>query len=533
MAFETIWNEIIENKPNSMTMDEYKNYILGFVFYRYLCINQEEYLTEQNILDVNPDESVNDAFCREAVEDELTDYLVDISSALGYAIEPNETWETLLNKINNETIQPVDFQNLFENFKKNIKLNPEMGQKFNGIFDDVNIGDTRLGNDTNSRAKTLCEIMKYVDEMSDVETPEELFRKLLEHFAGCAGKVGGKFYTPKSVSVILAKIVTSNLKTLERTFTVYDPACGSGSTMLELIKTVPDGNRQGTIKFFGGEKELTTYNLARMNLFINGVSSGNVFLKNTDTLGDDWPDGKDSRGIDCPRKVDAVVSDIEFSTKWNNSAQRINDPRFKDFGKLAPKTKADYSFLLHGLYHLDEEGTLAMVVPHGVLYRDKAEACIRKSLISHSTGNKIYAVIGLPENIMFSEKGKKAVPVAIIVLKKTRETDDILFIDASRDFEKGKNKNYLKKEHIEKILDAYNSREKIPNYAYLASMEEIIENKYNLSISRYVNTIEEEEEIDLSELYMLLKKDDEELSVLKSKVYKTLKNLGFAPEEDE
>ena len=533
MSFEKVWNDIADNKPESMTMDEYKNYILGFVFYRYICFNQENHLAKNNLLDVKPNQTINDAFKEQANGDELEEYLEDISKTFGYAIEPDDTWATLIGKIQNETIVPSDFQNIFEHFNKNIKLNPEMGQTFCGIFDDVKIADTRLGEDTNSRAKTLCEIVKNVDEMSESYTPSELFKKLIENFANCAGKVGGKFYTPEAVSRIMAEIVASGFQHEERVFTVYDPCCGSGSTLLELTKAVPNGNQRGVIKFFGEEKELTTYNLARMNLIIHGVSSNNMVLKNADTLGEDWPDGMDRRGNDNPRKVDAIVSDIEFSKSWNNAASRLKEARFKDYGKLAPKSTADFAFLLHGLYHLDEKGTMAIVVPHGVLFRGNAEGTIRENLINieNAAGNKIDAVIGLPGNIMFSEKGKPSVPVVILVLKQKRENSDILFIDASHEYKKGKNKNYLDEDHISKIVNAYKDRVDIPNYAKVVEYDAIKDNGFNLNIPRYIESGEKEPELDPLEIINQINLDEAEVKAANENMKNALIELGLIKPE--
>ncbi|MDR0317915.1 MAG: SAM-dependent methyltransferase, partial [Lactococcus lactis] len=229
-----------------------------------------------------------------------------------------------------------------------------------------------------------------------------------------------------------------------------------------------------------------------------------------------------------------VVSDIEFATSWDNSGSRKKEPRFKGYEKLAPKGTADYAFILHSLYHLNDEGTMAMVLPHGVLFRGgvpgqsgaQAESFIRKNLINHPSGNKIYAVIGLPENIMFSEKGKKSVAVAIVVFKKKRDTDDILFIDASNEFDKGKNKNFLSSEHIVKIIKAYKSRSGAPKYAHLATKNEIELNEYNLNIPRYISNVEEEAEIDLEVVNQLLNVDDEEIAEVKAKINETLKVLG-------
>ena len=532
--FDKIWSDIEENQIKSMTVSEFKNYILAFLFYRYLSESQENYLLTEQVIDINDGQAVNDVYGDVAVGTDLADYLDDISANLGYAIEPNDTWASLLSRIGDSSIIPSDYQKIFEHFNKNAQLNKEAAKNFQGIFDDISLGDSRLGSDTNKRARSLNKIVKLVDSFNYGDNAGKLFGELIERFAGSAGKTGGQFYTPHSVSELLAKIVTADIEESDNVFSVYDPACGSGSTLLSLKNQVPGGSRNGAIKYYGQEKELTTYNLARMNLLMNDISYKNIILNNADSLALDWPDGPDAQGVDQMRVFDAVVSDIEFATSWDNSASRKKDPRFKGYEKLAPKGTADYAFILHSLYHLNDEGTMAMVLPHGVLFRGgvpgqsgaQAESFIRKNLINHPSGNKIYAVIGLPENIMFSEKGKKSVVVAIVVFKKKRDTDDILFIDASNEFDKGKNKNFLSDKHIKKIMQAYTSRNDAPKYAHLATKYEIVLNEYNLNIPRYVSNVEEEAEIDLEVINQLLDADDVEIAQVKAKVDETLKVLG-------
>ena len=373
MDIDSIWATIEENLPDKMTMEEYKNYILGFLFYRHINEKQEEYLMNHYVIDIASDESVNNAFGRQVVKENLDDYIKDISSSLGYAICPHDTWSSLVNRINDNTIIPEDFQTIFDNFDKYTALNANAGRNYRDIFKDIKIADTRLGSDTNARAKTLCKIIDTVDKIEFKGEPGEIFRGLIERFARSSGKTGGKFYTPQAVSNLMAKLVTVDAKDIDTVFTAYDMSCGSGSSLLELKSEVPGGEREGAIKYYGEEIEFATYNLARMNLVINGIRASNVVLKNADTLGEDWPDGIDGNGYNHLRRFNAIVSDIEFSRKWDNSKYRLEDPRFQNYGRLAPKSTADYAFLLHGLYHLDEDGTMAVVVPHGILFRGKAE----------------------------------------------------------------------------------------------------------------------------------------------------------------
>ncbi|MFT8670025.1 MAG: type I restriction-modification system subunit M [Liquorilactobacillus hordei] len=521
-----LWAMANELRGN-MDAAEYKNYILAFMFYRYLSEFQEHYLVENNVLDIPEGESVNKVYLKEANGEDLKEYLEDISSSLGYAIAPQDTWKSLINKIDNSMVIPSDYQTIFDNFNKNTELNKEASQDFRGVFNDVNLGDSRLGSSTNERAKSLNRIVKLVD---DIDYKGEdgkdilgvIYEYLIGQFAASAGKKGGEFYTPHEVSKILAKVVTDGIGESDRIFSVYDPTCGSGSLLLTVGNELPGGNHPGAIKYYGQEKNTTTYNLARMNLMMHGVSFNNMTLSNADTLESDWPDGPDVKGIDHPRSFDAVVANPPYSAHWDNGETKLKDPRFSDYGKLAPKTKADYAFVLHSLYHLSEEGTMAIVLPHGVLFRGAAEGVIRKNLIEYKSGNRIYAVIGLPANLFYGV----SIPTTILVFKKKRTTKDILFIDASNEFEKGKNQNRLSDENINKIVETYRNRVDVDKYAHLASIDEIRENEYNLNIPRYVDTFEEEEPIDLQEVKSLLAKDNQEIAELEAKIAEQLKILG-------
>lgn len=516
-----LWAMANELRGN-MDASEYKNYILAFMFYRYLSIHQEEYLVSNNILDIVEGQTVNEAYLEQASGDDLPDYLEDISSALGYAIAPEDTWASLVQKIEDSKIIPSDYQTMFDNFNNNASLNRDAVQDFRGVFNDVNLGDSRLGSSTNERAKSLNRIVKLVDSIeyrSDDGTDilGSIYEYLIGQFAASAGKKGGEFYTPHEVSEILSRIVTMDCAKSDEFFTVYDPAMGSGSLLLTVGQNLPAGQ---PIKYYGQELNTTTYNLARMNLMMHGVSYTNMTLSNADTLESDWPDGLDAKGIDQPRRnFDAVVANPPYSAHWDNSETKLKDPRFKEYGKLAPKTKADYAFVLHSIYHLGEEGTMAIVLPHGVLFRGAAEGTIRKTIIEK---NYLDAVIGLPANIFYGT----GIPTVILVFKKNRSTKDVLFIDASQEFEKAKNQNRLTEENINKIVETYARREDVEKYAHVAGIEEIRENEFNLNIPRYVDTFEEEEEIDLDEVRRQLNQDKKEIAELEAKIADTLKILG-------
>ena len=294
---------------------------------------------------------------------------------------------------------------------------------------------------------------------------------------------------------------------------------GSGSLLLTVGNELPHDARSGAIKFYGQELNTTTYNLARMNLMMHDVTYSNMTLNNADTLESDWPDGPDEKGIDHPRSFDAVVANPPYSAKWDNDKTKLKDPRFSDYGKLAPASKADYAFILHSLYHLNNDGTMAIVLPHGVLFRGAAEATIRQTLIEK---NYLDAVIGLPANLFYGT----SIPTTILVFKKNRKNKDILFIDASKEFEKGKNQNTLTEENINKIISTYEKREDVDKFAHVATLDEIKENDYNLNIPRYVDTFEEEEPVDLEEVKKMLAQDDEDIKKLEAEIAKHLKILG-------
>ncbi|WP_298070688.1 type I restriction-modification system subunit M [uncultured Faecalibaculum sp.] len=528
----TLW--AMANKlRGTMDASEYKNYILSFMFYRYLSEKQMTYMEEQGLFDILAGVSENEAFAAAVKKEGWDDYLEELASSLGYAIKPEYTWQSLKDKIENSTVKPSDYQDIFDAFNESTKRNKEAEVDFKGIFSDVNLGDSRLGTTTVDRAKTLNKIVELVStiDYKDDEGRDILgtvYEYLIGQFAASAGKKGGEFYTPHEVSVIMAKIVTSgkDMTATNDAFSVYDPTCGSGSLLLTVGSELKGGNKQGAINYYGQEMNTTTYNLARMNLMMHGVDYQNMHLSNANTLGRDWPDGQDATGIDHSRSFEAVVANPPYSAKWEPEEGTIKDPRYKDYGRVAPKTKADYAFLLHGLYHLNNEGTMAIVLPHGVLFRGAAEGVIREALIKK---NFIDTIIGLPANLFFGT----TIATIIMVLKRNKKDRNILFIDASNEFKKDKNKNVLTEENINKIYSAYLDRKNIDKYTSLATREEIENNDYNLNIPRYVDTSEPEEEIDLQEVLNQIRKDDEEILELEKKIEEQLKLLGVIKNDDD
>ena len=504
----------------TMDASEYKNYILPFMFYRYLSENQDVYLAQNGL----------EEFYDVTDEEEQEDYLEDISSNLGYAIKPEYTWGRLVAKIENHRIKASDFQDMFDSFETQAKRNPMAEQDFANVFSDINLGDTRLGSSTNERAKALNDIVLMIHEFSFKDESGrdilgDVYEYLIGQFAANAGKKGGEFYTPHEVSQILAKLVTVDAKENDDQFRVYDPTMGSGSLLLTVQKELPEGEREGSVDFYGQELNTTTYNLARMNLMMHGVNYRNMNLKRGDTLDTDWPFAEKD-GIQLPLKFDAVVANPPYSQKWEiKSIDRSKDSRFK-FG-VAPASKADYAFILHGLYHLESSGTMAIVLPHGVLFRGAAEGKIRQKIIDE---NLLHAVIGLPANLFYGT----SIPTCVLVFKgrKARgECSDVLFIDASSDFEKGKNQNKLTADNITKIIETYHEREHVDKYAHVASLEEIKENDYNLNIPRYVDTFEEEEVVPLSEVAQELTQVRAEIEATSASLFKLLGELEGTTEE--
>lgn len=513
-----IW-EMANRLRGNMDASEYRNYILGFMFYRYLSERQEKHLFDNKVFDENPDNisGINEEYAKEASGEYLADYLDDIAGSLGYAIEPQYMWRTIVDEVNNNTITPDTFQNMFESFDNNLRLNSKATQDFTGVFDDMNLNNSRLGNTTAARAKALTQIIDLVDQVDYIDENGkdilgDIYEYLIAKFAGNSGKKAGEFYTPHEVSEVLAKLATVTLDQDNKKPSAYDFACGSGSLLLTLKDEI-----KNKILYYGQELNTTTYNLARMNLMMHGVPYNRMTLKNADTLEQDWPDGLDAQGVDKPRFFDVVVANPPYSARWDNSDRKLKDPRFKDYG-LAPKTKADYAFLLHGLYHLDQNETMAIVLPHGVLFRGAKEGKIREALLKK---HQIDAIIGMPAGLFYST----GIPTVVLVLKKTRTNKDVLFIDASKGFEKGKNQNVLRDEDIDRIINTYKERKDVERYAHVASFDEIKENDFNLNIPRYVDTFVPEPPVDLKKVAADLHETNIEIQKNQKELVGMLKEL--------
>ena len=488
---------------NLMDASEYKNYILGFIFYRYLSEKQENYLNEELRLD--------EVTFQEACKDEewKEDLKKDSIETLGYFITPEHLFSSIIEKC--KVKEPIrnDLREVFNEIT-NSAQGTDSEDDFEHLFDDIDLDSVRLGKQDKDKNAVISEVLLLLNDIDfELDNDEsdilgDAYEYLIGQFASEAGKKAGEFYTPQEVSKILAKIVTLGKDKIKN---VYDPTCGSGSLLLRISKEARVAN------FYGQEKNNTTFNLARMNMILHGVRYDEFDIKQGDTLQD--PQHKDMQ-------FDAIVANPPFSAKWSADKSFLDDPRFSAYGKLAPKSKADYAFVQHMIYHLNENGTMAIVLPHGVLFRGSAEGKIKRYLIEEK--NYLDAVIGIPANLFYGT----TIPTCILVFKKCREDDqDILFIDASKEFEKVKNQNRLRQQDIDKIVNTYANREEIEKYSHKATLEEIEDNDYNLNIPRYVDTFEEEEPIDLDEVVSELRKINEEMKEVDAEIKKYCDELGI------
>lgn len=525
-----IW-DMANQLRGTMDAAEYRDYILGFMFYRYLSERQEEWLVEEEVIEVSEAQTANEAYREDASGEDLPDYLKSIANSLGYAISPKYTWASIIEKVYNNKIISSDYPDMFKDFSQNLKLNKNAQVDFRGIFDDINLDNSRLGNNLSARTRTLTNTVKLVDEIqykdeSGHDILGTIYEYLISEFASKSGKKAGEFYTPHEVSQVLAALATEALDYKNEKPSVYDFACGSGSLLLTVKEQLKNKKAKENLRYDGQELNTTTYNLARMNLMMHGVKYENMDIMNADTLEDDWPEDTDGQGINHPRSFDMVVANPPYSAHWDNNDNKLKDPRFKEYGALAPKTKADYAFLLHGLYHLKADGTMAIVLPHGVLFRGAKEAKIRKALLDK---NQIDAVIGLPANLFYST----GIPTVVLVLKKNKATRDVLFIDASKDFEKDKNQNKLRQEDIDKIISTYQERKDVDKYAHVATMDEIKENDYNLNIPRYVDTFEPEPPVDLGKLTQEMAETQKEIEENEKELVSMMKDLTSKDEKTQ
>jgi type I restriction enzyme M protein len=507
---QQLWN-IANTLRGKMDADEFRDYILGFIFYKYLSSKMESFanklLKEDEMLYTSLDET----------HEEYQEYLEAIKEGsieqLGYFLKPKELFNYIAIKgeQGDDNFILEDLSQILKHIEQST-MGYESEDDFEHLFEDLDLTSTKLGRTEEQKNTLISKVLSHLNSV-DFELDNhnrdvlgDAYEYLIGKFASGAGKKAGEFYTPQEVSKILAKIVSHNKTKLK---SVYDPTCGSGSLLLRVSKEV-----EMISDFYGQELNRTTYNLARMNMIMHDIHYRNFDIKQEDTL-------ENPQHLD--KRFEAIVANPPFSAKWSASPLFMSDDRFSQYGKLAPKSKADFAFVQHMIYQLDDNGTMAIVLPHGVLFRGSSEGHIRKYLIEDR--NYLDAVIGLPSNIFYGT----SIPTCILVFKKCREdSEHILFIDASNHFEKAKNQNYLREQDIDKIIDTLNNRKTVEKYSHLATLAEIKENDYNLNIPRYVDTFEEEKIINIDEISKELKNLNNDMKSTDEEILKFCNELNIS-----
>lgn len=475
-----IW-ESANKMRSKIEANEYKDYILGFIFYKFLSEKEVKYLKENDW---------TDEYLSELTEED-TETVESIQKNLGYFISYENLFSTWLEKDRDFSVQNVrDALSAFSRL-----INPAHKKVFEGVFDTLQTGLSKLGDSAASQSKSISDLIQLIrdipmDGKQGYDVLGFIYEYLIEKFAANAGKKAGEFYTPHEVSLLMSEIVANHLKDRDK-IEIYDPTSGSGSLLINIGKSASKYiSGENKVKYYAQELKQNTYNLTRMNLVMRGIEADNIVTRNGDTLEDDWPyfDENDSIGSYNPLYVDAVVSNPPYSQAWN-PVDKETDPRYAGYG-IAPKGKADYAFLLHDLYHIKPDGIMTIVLPHGVLFRGGEEGEIRKNLIEK---NKIDTIIGLPANIFYGT----GIPTIIMVLKQKRINNDILIIDASKGFMKEGKNNKLRASDIKRIVDVVTARESVCKFSRVVSRGEIRKNDYNLNIPRYVDSSEEAESWDI------------------------------------
>lgn len=521
----TLW-AIADQLRGAMNADDFRDYMLSFLFLRYLSDNYEaaakrelgrEYPSVEG-----EDRRVPLALWYADNPHDIPEFEKQMRRKVHYVIRPPHLWNSIANMARTQhgdllTTLQAGFNYIeTESFEST----------FQGLFSEINLGSDKLGRTYADRNAKLCTIIQkiaegLVDFSKDIDALGDAYEYLIGQFAAGSGKKAGEFYTPQQVSDILSAIVTLDSQdpktgTKKRLESVLDFACGSGSLLLNVRKRM---GAHGIGKIYGQEKNITTYNLARMNMLLHGVKDTEFEIYHGDTLSNDWDILRELNPAKKP-VFDAVVANPPFSYRWDPSEAMADDVRFKNHG-LAPKSAADFAFLLHGFHFLKDEGVMAIILPHGVLFRGGAEERIRTKLLKDG---HIDTVIGLPSNLFYST----GIPVCILVLKKCKQADDVLFINAAEHFSKVKRQNQLTKDHIAKIIDTYQFRQEEPRYSRRVEMQEIEKNGFNLNISRYLSTTSAEQEIELKAVNDELAALEESIKKARDKHNAFLKELGLS-----
>ena len=503
-----LWN-IANTLRGKMNADDFRDYILGFIFYKFLSEQLENFVNDKLLQEA-------DGFLYDGLDEgnaQYGDYIEAIREAcldeLGYFLRPDELFHNIAQRTD---FILEDLTAILRNIESST-MGTESEDDFDNLFEDLDLTSSKLGRSEQDKNKLVSKVLSHLDKIdfaledTDADVLGDAYEYLIGQFASGAGKKAGEFYTPQEVSTVLARLVTTGKQRLR---SVYDPTCGSGSLLLRVRKEVEDVGH-----FYGQEQNRTTYNLARMNMIMHQVKYDRFDIRNEDTL--ERPQHVDER-------FEAVVANPPFSADWSANDLFNGDDRFSPYGRLAPKGKADFAFVQHMIHQLAENGQMAVVLPHGALFRGGAEAHIRRFLIEER--NYLDSVIGLPANIFYGT----SIPTCILVFKKCREQpDDILFIDASEHYEKAKNQNKLRPEDIDRIVSTYRERTTQEKYSYVAPLTEVAENDYNLNIPRYVDTFEEEEPVDLAAVSAELRELDQELRENKEVIVGFCRVLGIDP----
>jgi len=521
---KTLWG-IADQLRGAMNADDFRDYMLAFLFLRYLSDNYEAAARKE----LGPDypTQLNDSVSTplqlwyEGNLEDVPEFEKQMRRKVHYVIEPQYLWGNIAQMAREQS------KYLLDTLQKGFGYieTESFASTFRGLFSEINLASDKLGKNYDERNARLCKIISEIARgltqfSTDSDALGDAYEYLIGQFAAGSGKKAGEFYTPQPISSILSAIVTLDGQepaTGQRKHmdSVLDFACGSGSLLLNVRHRM---GPHGIGKIYGQEKNITTYNLARMNMLLHGVKDSEFDIFHGDTLLNEWDMLRETNPAKMP-KYDAVVANPPFSYRWEPTEALGEDVRFKNYG-LAPKSAADFAFLLHGFHFLKQDGVMAIILPHGVLFRGGAEARIRTKLLKDG---HIDTVIGLPANLFFST----GIPVCILVLKKCKKPDDVLFINAAELFEKGKRQNRLLPEHIDKIINTYQFRKEEARYSRRVGMEEIEKNDFNLNISRYVSTAEAEEEIDLAAAHAELVSLDQKIQTATEQHNEFLEELGL------
>ncbi|MCP9269350.1 type I restriction-modification system subunit M [Xenorhabdus sp. XENO-1] len=521
---KTLW-DIADQLRGAMNADDFRDYMLSFLFLRYLSDNYEQ-AAKKELGGDYPKPAKDDRRAPLAIwyqnnPEDIADFEKQMRLKTHYVIEPPFLWSSIAE------MARTQHSDLLITLDKGFGYIEErsFGRNFQGLFSEINLYSEKLGKTQKDRNNKLCVVIQKIAEgisqfSTDTDILGDAYEYLIGQFAADSGKKAGEFYTPQPISQILSEIVTLDSQEpatgkKKKIKQVLDFACGSGSLLLNVRKQL---GPHGIGKIYGQEKNITTYNLARMNMLLHGVKDTEFEIHHGDTLENDW-DILNEMNPAKKMQFDAIVANPPFSLRWEPKESTGDDFRFKNYG-IAPKSAADFAFLLHGFHFLSDDGVMAIILPHGVLFRGGAEERIRTKLLKDG---HIDTVIGLPANLFFST----GIPVCILVLKRCKKSDDVLFINAAEHFEKGKRQNYLLPEHIDKIVDYYQFRKEEDRYARRVSMEEIEKNEYNLNISRYVSTAQPEEKIDLKVVHCELVSLEEKIKSATLRHNEFLKELGL------